>query len=323
MSYDPAEKWLLDTYLQYFESYSLKEEKETRTKIRTKVFEEIRKLIVFSGHVAPPFQPEKIAIYRNVSKIIPDENIGGKYEAILIPDINGFIIKFDPKLSRVRIRFNVSHEIGHTFFYDIKINPPLKRYKIEKSKNWVEEDYANAIAREILLPEPYFSKICLTITKIPSINALRKLKIAFNVSFEVLFRRLLHDAHRYNSIFWQENLWNARVIYGEVTVEDKNEFQIKGGVEKLKSMVSPSFKNILKDFKENKQIINFIGTVLSQEKEYSDLIEIKNKQYLLQGIRLSEKPKKIIVICSDYNKVRNLTDGKFSHQKKIIDYVGK
>ena len=278
---DPAEKWLAKQFLPPDEYYAfLKEPDLMRDKLKEKIFNDVRVLISKSNQYNPPFEPEKIMGYRKIKKIVWNENLTQR-EALLLPTQDGFYIHINPNKPNVRIRFSLAHEIGHTYFFDLNTSPPQKFYPAASSRTWVEEGYSCEIAREILMPEPYVYKIASKLSKAPSLSSLIQLKEIFQVSYEVLIMRLLHDAHVWNYNFWKNELWNCIIILAEVSPSAKiNDLRIK-------IYRSPKFKYRLRRIKSDEKIMREIKDVLKNNTQVDKLIPVGRhvSRYRIQGLR--------------------------------------
>lgn len=291
---DVAEKWLAKHFLDPAEyNIFLRDPISLRNEIKKRIFCEIRKLISISGQTKPPFAPEKIAHYRKINSVVGDETLRHR-EAILTQKDDGFIIKFNPTKPRVRVRFSLAHEIGHTYFFDLNTNPPQKFYSVMSSRYWVEEGYACEIAREILAPEPYVSAITTQICKYPSIHALIRLQKVFDVSYDVLIKRLLYDSHLWNANFWGNNLWNAIIMTANVSATDDD-------VTNLKVHRSPTYKYKFKDIKDLRKIVSRI--LKNNAPVYDVIIKRKNK-YKVEGTLIERvNPMVILIAFNDDRRV--------------------
>jgi len=289
---DHAEKWLAKQFLEPAEyNIFLREPKSLRNEIKKRIFNDIRELISTSGQTNPPFVPEKIAHYRKIKSIIADKTLKHR-EAILTPKDDGFIIKFNPTKPRVRVRFSIAHEIGHTYFFDLNANPPQKFYSVISSRYWVEEGYAYEIAREILAPEPYVSAITTQICEYPSIHALIRLQKVFDVSYDVLIKRLLYDSHLWNANFWGKNLWNAIIMTADVSATDDD-------VTNLKVHRSPTYKYKFKDIKDLRKIVS---RILKNNAPVYDVITKRKNKYKVEGTLIERVKPMVILIAFKYNR---------------------
>ena len=289
-----AEKWLAKQFLEPIEyNIFLREPTSLRNEIKKRIFNDIRELILTSGQTTPPFSPKKIAHYRKIKSITPDETLKHR-EAILIPKDDGFIIKFNPKKPFVRVRFSIAHEIGHTYFFDLNTNPPQKFYSVMSSRYWVEEGYACEVAREILAPEPYLSDITKQICKHPSLHTLIQLQKDFNISYDVLIRRLLHDSHLWNANFWGNNLWNAIIIMANVSATN-------GDITNLKVYRSPTYKY---KFKDTKGLRKIVDQVLKNNGPVYDVITKRKNKYKVEGTLIERgNPMVILIAFKDDRRV--------------------
>lgn len=289
---DPAEKWLSKQILNANEYYTfLKEPKIMRNEIKKRIFDEIRTFISESHQKTPPFDTEKIMQYRKIKKIIWNKKLTYR-ESLLIPIRDGFIIQINPNKSQTRIRFSCAHEFGHTYFFDLEVSPPHKFYPVSSSRSWVEEGYACEIAREILMPEPYISKITSKLSKIPSLSSFIQLKNEFNISYEILIKRLLIDAHLWNNDFWGNNLWNCIIITAELSSNDES------NIPRIKVYRAPKYKYILRDVRHNKDIIKIMKNILRNNAKIDKSIEIgkRKTKYHVQGNCYREWAKMAILI---------------------------
>lgn len=287
---DNAEKWLAKQFLDPAEyNVFLRNPTFLRNEIKKRIFREIRELISMTDQTKPPFAPEKIAQYRKIKCIVSDETLAHR-EAILIPQDDGFIIKFNPKKPNVRVRFSLAHEIGHTYFFDLNTRPPQKFYSMVSSLYWVEEGYACEIAREILAPEPHLSTITTQICEYPSIHALIQLQKNFNISYEVLIKRLLYDSHLLNANFWGNNLWNAIILTANVSrTEDE--------VTNLKVHRSPTYKYKFKDIMNNEKVREIISKILKNKVPADDVIPKGKNKYRVEGTLIKRVRPMVILIA--------------------------
>lgn len=109
----------------------------------------------------------------------------------------------------------LSHEIGHTYFYDIHKNPPecLVSDSILEKKKWYRqfEGMAFDLGREILLPRESFTRYVVGKYNHPSLANFFSLYSKLRVSKDVLAQRLMKDL----------NLWRACLFWGRVDYVDK------------------------------------------------------------------------------------------------------
>lgn len=74
----------------------------------------------------------------------------------------GFRVRIASGPNTSRTRFTIAHEIGHTFFYDLRALPPKRFGDVDSpsavlpfryGNSKLEEDFCDALASELLLPE--------------------------------------------------------------------------------------------------------------------------------------------------------------------------
>jgi len=243
---DNAEFWLVRQFLGPGVPFIYTDNSECiRFELKKRIFDDIRHHIK-SANLKPPIDLKEIAKVRKVVAIIDDPGLVSR-EACLVPVDGGFLIKLKLQVPEIKKRCNCAHEIGHTYFYDLNKNPPEKSYL--NSRYWVEEGYVWEIAREIIAPEPYLSDFVVTHNLSLSINALVKLSRYFKVSYGLLGKRLLHDAHSLiNKEFWNENAWEGIIA---VSFLSNNKYGI---LKKPKVYIyrSPQYKYRLTDLTSKK-----------------------------------------------------------------------
>lgn len=142
-------------------------------------------------------------------------SIGGTVQADLCPDARRdlFYLRVDPQpaggwegtaekaretIARHRLRFRVSHELGHTFFYERRKGAGPRRACHWSSR---EEEWCDEFARELLVP----ASVARTLP--PSAASVFRLQRRFDVSLEVAARALA-SAHEDAAVaiwFWLPN----------------------------------------------------------------------------------------------------------------------
>ncbi|MCD5401685.1 ImmA/IrrE family metallo-endopeptidase [candidate division NPL-UPA2 bacterium] len=243
---DPAELWLAKQFLGSNAITSKSNVSLFRMKLKKKILEEVRHLFR-RAKVEPPIDLSEIAQYRRVLEIREDSGLVSK-EACLLPTGGGFVITLNPRVrGKVRKRFNCAHEIAHTYFYDLTVDPPRKFHS--SKQYWVEEGYAWEIAREMLVPEPHLSNYVLGNNLRFSVGSMVRLRNHFEVSYDLLARRLLHDAHSWNMEFWGNKAWQGLIIVLTLSPEES-------GMETSRSNTrvyrSPVYGHRLKDVTSRK-----------------------------------------------------------------------
>jgi len=108
-----------------------------------------------------------------------------------------------------------SHEIGHTYFYDLSKDPPecLISSKILETKKWYEqfEGLAFDLGREILLPKESFTRYVLEKFERPSLANFLSMRSELRISQDVLAQRLMKDLR-----LWQACVFWGLIDYGDV-----------------------------------------------------------------------------------------------------------
>jgi Zn-dependent peptidase ImmA (M78 family) len=194
-----AEKFLFSRLLEIsdFNGIDKKRASEYRLILKNEIEDKIWSEFNFLGKSKPPFDPSDLFSYY---KILSIEELSKDYyqESLLVPVIDGFKILVKKNISNIRMRLNISHELGHTYFYDLGEKVPKRGYNQINRSVWVEEGYAFEIGRMILMPKQSLYKD----TRISN-NLLNIEKIAtdYNVSLDALFRRLLLDFKILNGEF--------------------------------------------------------------------------------------------------------------------------
>jgi len=170
------------------------------------------KMLSIANQINPPVDISEVAKIRKVHSIILSSEQENKEDAVMIPDLNGFIIKIPENASLTRNRFSVAHEIGHTLFYDLQSRPPSRlstRFNINK-KDRKEEWICNDFAREILIPQKLISKSSALMLKKPSIDNIFSLSKLFRVSPKAICWRIFRD--------WR--MWSDTAVF---LLEDKKQ----------------------------------------------------------------------------------------------------
>ncbi len=155
-----------------------------------------------AGQISAPITLGNIEKLRYIQKkVIYDYE--GASGAILEPVSGGFVIRLGKYQTNIRRRFGIAHEIGHTFFYNLNYDPPVKIFPRERSRaliDKIEEDICNAFARELLIPKELV-KQDIAISSDRNLKMITDLAVKYMVSPEVTARRLMLDLSEFqNSI---------------------------------------------------------------------------------------------------------------------------
>jgi hypothetical protein len=114
-------------------------------------------------------------------------------EGVLSPVPGGFRLFLQSNFvnrpgTKVRQRFTFAHELAHTFFYDVK-NPTPKLIRGTPKAPKLEH-LCHVAANHLLVPEPLLRRTLATTGEVASADAIVNLAQLFDVSIEVLMRRL-------------------------------------------------------------------------------------------------------------------------------------
>ena len=135
------------------------------------------------GWRGPPFNPLDLADLLGIDVRAAE---GVRDARILLLDSGRFRVEFNPFRSDARIRYNVAHEIVHTFFEDCGdvIRHRASRTEIE-GDDWQLEALCNVGAAEILMPAGLFPE-----DEDVDVSSLLGLRKKFSVSTETVAIRL-------------------------------------------------------------------------------------------------------------------------------------
>lgn len=175
---------------------------------------ETERLRALVGQRRPPFDPFKILPLREIHSFDWRDTLPPSLLAQLRPDDRGFALLLRPPgrtaahrpvLSNrqyrerdPRIRLTVAHELGHTYFYDMKRRPPrpllggfgmtAEDNESEQKEEWWCFDFA----RELLYPSKWARRVT-TPTRFPTLTEASRLRKVFGVSWDIVFRRQIQD----------------------------------------------------------------------------------------------------------------------------------
>lgn len=255
------------------------------SELRKTLLSIIDSLLEETNQKEPEFRPELLAPKRKINAIV--EAPLSKARALLLPQIGGFILKIRSDMHPFQKRFSCAHEIGHTFFFNIRTDPPRREFQHQKSRYWVEEELSSAIAREILLPTFSIRETVQRNRLSPSIGALRYLSKIYQVSFEVLRPKLVTD-----TFLWDCVIFKARVSDDKIIVRKRD---ISKGI---------SYRNIhIPQVIENSDHYKLFAAILSTvEKNHlkDEEVTVNKKKYKVETALLKyEKPVVICVLTSN------------------------
>jgi hypothetical protein len=141
------------------------------------------------GPLRPPIDPVKIAPFCAVLSVEPRPMIP---EGVLTPVPGGFRIylqsNFAHERTKRRTRFTLAHELAHTFFYDLNGEMPKPLKGGPKGKRL--ESLCHIGASQILLPDALLRQQLEMKGEVASAHSILDLARLFDVSVEVVMRRL-------------------------------------------------------------------------------------------------------------------------------------
>jgi Zn-dependent peptidase ImmA (M78 family) len=146
-----------------------------------------------AGQISPPINLDHIMKLRCIEKEVFFESKG--VDAVLLPISGGFILRQSKDQNIVRRRFSTAHEIGHTFFYNLEYDPPIR---IIPREYFQEEDICHAFARELLMPKEFVQQDLYDIGT-RDLQIIIELARRYKVSAEVVARRLLFDLSEFKT----------------------------------------------------------------------------------------------------------------------------
>jgi len=145
------------------------------------------------GWSGPPFDVALLAELRDIR--VDYEPAALVDDAMLVPDLKTgqFTIKISKGMPPERQRFNIGHEITHTFFPDCADAIQLRGGGRSPAKDLVVETLCDIGAAEMLFPLDSFTRD-LTSLGGPSLRALTTLREWYQASWEATAHRLVDTA---------------------------------------------------------------------------------------------------------------------------------
>ncbi|MBI1805633.1 MAG: ImmA/IrrE family metallo-endopeptidase [Ignavibacteria bacterium] len=214
---DPSVKWLAKSWLG--ETYVYLDRQSLLSQTKQRISDYICQELQRQQWNGPPFQPENLFKCRRIleksEKALPSSHLG-----ILIPVRGGFLMKIRAEVPKLRKRFTIAHEVGHTFFYDIDQEIPTRKFV--RSRYWVEEDFANFVAGAILLPEASLREVIQERRLDPSLEALARLSKVYMASADVICHRLVRELRLWDCLIFKS------VIESDGSIKTNGSFIFKG-----------------------------------------------------------------------------------------------
>jgi hypothetical protein len=124
----------------------------------------------------------------------------------------GFQVTVDSRASLPRRRFALAHEIGHMLFFDWTTSVPRQPFR--SSRYWVQEGYALEIGRMLLTPRRMLADWIERYQLEPDLGTFLALCQKFDVSSDVMRRRLIGDLG-----VWDCIIFTSKIAEGEVATK--------------------------------------------------------------------------------------------------------
>lgn len=162
--------------------------------VKQAILEAATNLRLEANQSSPPVELDRIKEIRHIYEETTF-NTPVSLDAVLAPTSKGFVLRLPKGQHEVRRRFSIAHEIGHTFFYDINKNPPVRLISQASSSMLLhkEENICSAFARELLIPREFINNELFKFSDNNKLKVVLNLASRYKVSAEVMMRRLLTD----------------------------------------------------------------------------------------------------------------------------------
>ncbi len=151
-----------------------------------------------TNQLHPPINITSILQLRRANKC---RIVDMQKDARLLTTIDGFTVEIGRCTERRR-RFTLAHEIGHTYFYDLKSSPPERTLYDADPKD--EETFCNMLASEILMPphmiQAELKRLEGRDQELSPVDYSQRLARRFEVSIETMTRRLIEDLELFHGI---------------------------------------------------------------------------------------------------------------------------
>ncbi len=168
----------------------------------------VNQLIEDRGHDKPPFLPEEFIRFQGIERI--EKADLGNTSAVLLRFQDGYVIKVNQKHSLARQNFSCAHEIGHTVFSELKLEPYIQSIEYrtfnpqarDRIRVTARERLCDAAAAELLMPESVFGKYLSGFGV--SVHSIERLANIFRVSIQAVARRIAEVSPQpCLSLLWQ------------------------------------------------------------------------------------------------------------------------
>jgi hypothetical protein len=152
----------------------------------------------------------RVVLHNAGSYILPLSEAEARRRGALESTGGGFEISLRVETIH-RMLTSLAHEIGHTYFYDLSVNPPnlILSEAVLSEREWYAqfEGLAYDFGREVLLPRKVFQEYVRLNHARPSLSSFQRICEELRVSKEIVSQRLLRDMR----------LWDACIFWGRVT----------------------------------------------------------------------------------------------------------
>ena len=225
-----------------------------------------------NGEISPPFLRDlRSSDFVRSRKIVKISESELAHNGLLTPTQNGFIIHLRSNLERKKKRTVVAHELGHTFFYNMSLEPPVQFISDQHSvlDNWAVEGAAFEIGRQILIPSDWLDSV----KRRESLEIFFSLIEKFDVTRDILARRLFH-----NLDLWEGVLFFSPIQGSEVLPPKKQLFKSN----KFKAFQIKDHFAAISDW--------IIQNAVNKGEIVRGLITLKRTQYLIEASRFGNPP---------------------------------
>lgn len=179
--------------------------------IKKRFFSNLWETMVKAGEVTPPFliRPE---FPLHTCKSLIQESDHVQWGNLVLHD-DHFVININKKLSELKKRTVLAHELGHTFLHDTQSRPIKEIYHRERSLDLLSSNVYNAdegfvyeIGRFLLIPK---KSIQHYIPKKPSLDAFLHSCSVFRTTKDIMAKRLFWDVIDFDR---DEKFWDSALL---------------------------------------------------------------------------------------------------------------
>lgn len=220
-----------------------------------------------------PFRVRKIGKAEVTVVYVPRMEISA--EGSVEANSSGFLIRIDERLlsHEVRLRSTMTHELMHTFFYDVEQLPPrrLGDQSVTRKEFIMMEELCYYLSRQFLVPTTSLKNLMSKMKHLqtPSMRNLSYLKSTYDVSSEIIGYRVITDLTIWDTMFVKFKGWGSSFRWSTI---------LKYGPNKLyDGFHTPRLlpTNSLDPWKN--QISNHILNVV-EHGEFQEIISIKKRK---------------------------------------------